>query len=211
MHQYNLEFQRQDDFLEENYVVSDCNASISDLIFNFPVKWGVDPYPRTLLMIGPKSSGKTHLANIWATKANAKFANGEEVSTFKNSNIIIDDIENYAENDLFHLFNQAHEDGKYMLMTASSKPEFSLADLQSRLNAALPVYIDLPDENMIKILLMKGFSNRSIKVGVEVLDYLSLRITRDFHSIATLIEQLDSLALSTKRKITIPLIKELGI
>ena len=211
MHQYSLEFQRQDDFLEENYVVSDCNASISDLIFNFPIKWGVDPYPRTLLMIGPKASGKTHLANIWATKAKAKFASGEEISTFKNSNVIIDDIANYSEKDLFHLFNQTHEDGKYMLMTASSKPEFPLADLQSRLNAVLRVHIDLPDEHMSKILLMKGFSNRSIKVGVEVLDYLSSRITRDFSSIANLIEQLDSLALSSKRKITIPLIKELGI
>jgi chromosomal replication initiation ATPase DnaA len=211
MHQYSLEFKRQDAFLEEDYVISDCNAYVANLIFNFPVRWGVDPYPRTLLIIGPKSSGKTHLANIWAAKANAKFASGEEISTFNNSNVIIDDIENYAEKDLFHLFNQAHEDAKYMLITASSKPEFSLADLQSRLNAVLRVHIDLPDEHMIKILLIKGFSNRSIKVGVEVLDYLSLRITRDFSSIATLIEQLDSVALSAKRKITIPLIKELGI
>lgn len=211
MRQYSLEFKRQDAFLEEDYITSDCNAYVSDLICNFPVKWGVDPYPRTLLIIGSKSSGKTHLANIWGAKANAKFANGEEISAFKNRNIIIDDIENYAEKDLFHLFNQAHEDGQYTLMTASVKPDFALPDLQSRLNSVLQVHIDLPDEHMIKILLIKGFSNRSIKVGVEVLDYLSLRITRDFHSIANLIEKLDQLALSSKRKITIPFIKELGI
>ncbi len=209
MRQYSLDFKAKQNYLEEDYITTSSNLAASNLILNFPTIWGVSPYPRTLLLIGPKASGKTHLAHIWAKKANAEFVtslNHEDGN--KDSNIIVDDIENYEEEDLFHLFNHAHEERKYLLMTSSSKPSFALPDLQSRLNSISTLYLDLPDEQLVKILLMKGFSNRSIKVNIEVIDYLSTRINRDFYSIEQIIEELDKLALSDKRKITIPLIKD---
>lgn len=210
MQQYNLTFPQRYNFLEEDYVWSDCNAYLADFILNFPAQWGVDPYPKALLLIGAKGSGKTHIANIWAKKAGAKFVGQDAILDFHhNYNIIVDDIENYDAKDLFHIFNHAHESGKYLLMTSSSKPDFILPDLQSRLNSIRNLDINMPDENMIKILLIKGFSDRSIKIGVEVVEYLSSRITRDFNSIAICIDELDQYALSSKRKITIPLIKEL--
>ena len=226
MRQYSLDFKAKQDYLEEDYITTSSNASAANLIMNFPNVWGVAPYPRILLLIGPKASGKTHLAHIWAKKAEAKFISSlchprdeggdpffdsdsspGENNKDTNNNIIIDDIENYAENDLFHLFNLAHEERKYLLMTASSKPQFALPDLQSRLNSINTLYLALPDEQLVKVLLMKSFSNRSIKVAIEVIDYLSTRINRDFHAIETFIEALDKFSLNDKRKITIPLIK----
>lgn len=234
MRQYNLAFKAKQNYLEEDYINTSSNDSAYNIISNFPNTWGIVPYPRTLLLIGPKAAGKTHLAYIWAKKAGAEFYpktyhhNQSEILHTPSSraerldpglprhyvprnnkhNIIVDDIENYAEEELFHLFNYAHEEGKYLLMTTSSKPQFALPDLQSRLNSVNTLYLDLPDEQLVKILLMRGFSNRSIKVGIEVIDYLSTRIDRDFYSIETIIEELDKFSLSDKRKITIPLIKE---
>lgn len=206
MLQYNLNFCEVEDFLEENYIVSSSNIDAYNLIIkNFPSLWSVMPYPKALLLLGDKSSGKSHLSSIWAQKFKAE--TNITIDT-KPSNILLDNIENYDQTLLLHLFNHCHEEGKFLLMTSSSIPNFSLNDLKSRINSVNIVRIYRPDQDMIRILLIRAFSKRSMKVPAKVIDYLASRITRDCKNIKDTVSLLDSISSSYKKKITIPFIKE---
>lgn len=207
--QYSLNFDAIEDFLEENYIVSSANLEAYNLIIqNFPHHFGINPYPKSLLLMGAKSSGKSHMSSIWAKKNNAEFLTPSSTIPNKALAAVIDDIEAYDETSLLHLFNYYHEEKRFLLMTASSIADFTLQDLKSRINAINIVRIGNPDEEMIKILLMRCFSSRSLKVSSNVIEYLAARITRDYNSIKDTVAQLDQLSSSYKKPITIPFVKE---
>jgi len=201
--QYSLKFPLQQSYSCEDYIVTEANREAHQLIM-LKQPWGVTPYPYHLLLIGPKSSGKTHLAHLWSQKYGLAFIQPGETH-----GCIIDDVELWHEHDLLHLFNQFHEEHKPLLMTAKSKPSFNLPDLQSRMNSIRVVHLTMPDEEMIMVLLMRYLSVRSLKVSGEVVEYLASRIKRDFDFIRLFIEQLDAYSLDTGRNITIPLISKL--
>lgn len=199
-----MNFPVQRDYSEESYIVSSYNSHIYDVICNFRDNWGVKPYPKALLLVGSKSSGKTHLANIWSKKSGASFFTGGDFS----GNLVIDDLEKHDPIDLLHAFNMQNESENYLLMTATSIPKFSLMDLQSRLNATNIIHLDSPDDEMLKVLIAKSFSEMSLKIPADVVDYISRRIARDFYSIQDFACKLNLFSMSEKRKITIPLVKD---
>lgn len=86
---------------------------------------------------------------------------------------------------------------------------FILQDLTSRLSAVLTIKLHRPDDEMMKIVLMKAFSERSLKVSTEIINYLSSRLTREFSIIHDTVKLIDKYSLEHKRNITIPLLKEL--
>jgi chromosomal replication initiation ATPase DnaA len=188
--QYSLKFPVADKYLIQDYVVTEANHLAYEVLINHAMPWGILPYPHHLLLVGPKSSGKTYLAHIC----------GQD---------FIDDIETFDEEELLHTFNQANEESKPLLMTASALPKFSLPDLRSRVNSVRTLYLGLPDEQMIVVLLTRHFSARSLKVSGEVIDYLATRLERDFDSIRLFVERLDAYALETKRDITVPLVRKM--
>ena len=63
-----------------------------------------------ILLLGPKKSGKTHLANIWANKNNAlKYSTNLEDIITNNKNILIDDFFfNLNEEEVFHILNHCN-------------------------------------------------------------------------------------------------------
>lgn len=203
MQQYSLKFPLQQTYLPEDYIVTEANI-LTHRVIMFEQPWGVEPYPHHLLLVGPKSSGKTHLTHLWVQKYGGNF-----ISPGSTGGSIIDNIELWQERDLLHLFNQYHEEKKALVLTASGKPNFSLPDLQSRINSLRSVSLTMPDEEMVMVLLMRHFSSRSLKVSGEVIEYLASRIKRDFDFIRTFIEQLDAYSLDNGRNITIPLISKL--
>lgn len=203
MQQISLKFPLQQNYLQEDYIVTESNRLAHQIVM-LTKPWGVDPYPHHLLLIGPKSSGKTHLAHLWSQKFGEKF-----IAPSDNEGSVIDDIELWQERDLLHVFNEHHEEKKVLLMTASSNPNFKLPDLQSRINSLRVAALAMPDEEMVMILLIKHFSSRSLKVSVEVVEYLTSRIKRDFDFIRMFIEQIDTYSLDNGRNITIPLISKL--
>lgn len=164
-------------------------------------KWPDWPAP-VLVLYGPPASGKTHLGEVWQTRSRQR---------------LIDDIENWIgsperEEELFHLYNIAKEDGKSFLITAVSPPKdwpFALADLASRLKAAPSVGIEPPDDTLIAAMLMKLFHDRQLELGEDVLNYVLPRIERSYHAARDLVERADRAALSKKSRVTIPLISKL--
>lgn len=203
MQQYSLKFPLRFSYLPEDYIATEANKAAHQIIM-LGKPWGVDPYPHHILLIGPKSSGKTHLAHLWNQKHEGGF-----IEPGGRCGAIIDNIEEWQERDLLHVFNQCHEERKPLLMTARNRPRFNLPDLASRINSLRSVHLTMPDEEMVMVLLMRHFSTRSLKVSGEAIEYLASRIKRDFDFIRKFVEQLDAYSLDIGRNITIPLISKL--
>ena len=102
-----------------------------------------------------------------------------------------------------------NEKKAYVIFTARKPPQFTLPDLQSRINSISHVSIQLPDDDLIFALLFKGFSERQITVEPSVLGYIVRHTRRSFSDIQNLISKTDQLSLQLKRPITIPLIQKI--
>jgi chromosomal replication initiation ATPase DnaA len=197
----------------DEFIESTSNTVAYNIIKNWPASWGVEPYPRSLLISGPASSGKTCLANIWAKKSGALL--------IKKSHLLTENIINHHDgfiieniNDgwdpklLLHHFNIINEHKKYLLLTKSGDVTFDLPDLVSRLKSVNNIAITQPDDELVKILIFKLFSGYSVVVGAEVINYMLKVIPREFGKITHYTSLINDLALKTKRKISIPLVKE---
>lgn len=146
-----------------------------------------------------KSSPKTILSETLFTE------NLSDISAF-----IIEDIEKWDEQILLHWFNKINESQKFLLLTSGQKyHKFTLPDLSSRIYSLHRVEISAPDDDILKMLIFKIFSSKSIKIAPHIVDYLLLNLPRQFSEIISVIEQLDIAALAGKRPITIPFIKQI--
>ena len=193
------------------YILSKSNSEAYSVINKWP-NWPLN----LLLLYGPKSCGKTHLAKIWQEKAKANFLNAEQI--YKNQydlkkNYIIDNIETiHDETALLHLFNLVKEQASgYLLMTASNNPNnigIRLPDLRSRLNLVAEARIGDPDDDILRQMFVKQFTLRQIKVDIEVINYLISRIERSFESLYNIVDKLDKQALEDRKSINIPLAKK---
>lgn len=185
--------------------------------------WPEWPAP-CLILYGPVDSGKTHLGAVWAEKSaaiclKADMIQEDSIADIARShkNIIIEDADKLignlnGEKGLFHLYNIFKEEQQSFLLTLQEPPvrrSFALPDLASRLRAAPSVAIREPDEQLISALLVKLFSDRQIRIGADVLHYILPRIERSFEAVNKLVEDADKKAMSEKRKISIPLLREI--
>lgn len=133
--------------------------------------------------------------------------------------LAIDDIDVLAgqrqwEEGLFHLYNRQREAGGALLFSAAAPPAecgFGLPDLVSRL-AAGGVWRVRPLEDAGLVALVQGRGQAmGLEVSDEVARYLVSRSTRSAPALVALLEQLDRLALSRQRRLTVPFIRGLGL
>ncbi len=195
------------DYLEHDYIVSLCNLEA------YKAVQGEVVWPNNqLLIIGDESSGKTHLAKIWQEKVGATFLNdGDDFANYinKSSAFILEDIETVkSEEYLFHLINFVRNNSFSLLLTAKYLPDFLLADLKSRITAMHKILIKQPDDEMLKILLLKQFSDRQLRINNEVIEYILTRTERSFEFVAKLVNLIDQMSLSEKKGITVPMVKK---
>lgn len=184
----------------EDFFISPSNQIAIDMIKSWP-----DWPAMGAIIIGPYGSGKTHLANIWAKKAAAKYWPEE------GDIVVVDGLT--AELDqtaLFHLFNRLKEAKGALLITAEqpiNQLGLTLPDLVSRLQSLPTATIDQPDEHLMSALLMKQFADKQLKVGMDVIRFMVLRLERTYENIKTVVEQLDQAALGEKKPITVPFVR----
>jgi len=210
MKQITLDLNSQQDYAKDNFITSLCNIDAYNAITK-EVAW-----PKNQLMIiGEESSGKTHLANIWQTKNDAVFLkHNEDFNKYisLNSSYILEDIDLLKNDDyLFHLINHCINNSFTLLLTCKTLPNFKLIDLKSRINSMHKVLIKNPDDDLTKVLLLKHFSDRQLKVSQEILDYILTKTERSFSFISRLVNSIDKLSLEKRRNITIPIIREVFI
>jgi chromosomal replication initiation ATPase DnaA len=201
-------------FGREDFLVSPSNERAYALIERWP-DW---PDP-VLVLVGPKGSGKSHLAAIWAASAHAWTVDAFEVSGSRvphlvsNGALVVEDADGSDRDEaaLFHLLNLARERGACVLVTAAAPPDrWSLRtpDLLSRLRLAPSVSLDPPDDALLRAVLVKLFVDRQLVVDTTVVDYVALRIERSLARAAEVVAALDREALSRGRRITRPMAAE---
>lgn len=197
-----------------DFIESSSNRLAFQYIREWPNNFGVFPYSKVLIIKGPKSSGKSFLANLWAKKTHAlSLKKNHELTNSileHHQAFIIDGFDStWRERDILHYFNILHENNKYLLITLTQMPKLNLADLSSRINSVNKVDISMIDDELMRILIFKQFSNFSIVISDDVINYLVKVLPREVPKILSIIGEINQNSLASKRKITIPFIKEI--
>ena len=213
MSQLIFKFPFTTNYFEEDFYVSTNNFNAYKLIESWP-KWS----SRYVNIFGPPGCGKTHLANIFKKKINSFFIKAEELNNNSLSLIklkeclIIDDYKNNIEEKLFYsVLNQSHQSNQYVIINTLEpikKLSVVLNDLKSRFDSFIDIGIDLPTDDLIRVVLTKNFSDKQIKIEARLLEYILKNINRSYEDIFDLIDKVDALSLSTGKSININLIKK---
>ena len=80
--------------------------------------------------------------------------------------------------------------------------------MKSRFDSFVNIGIDLPTDELIKVIISKNFSDKQVKIENKSLEYIIKNIDRSYEAIFDLIDKLDSFSLSTGKSININLIKK---
>ena len=196
----------------EDYIVSSINKDA--------VIW-LDIWPNWpslgFIVCGPAGSGKSHLASALKTLSHGFIIEAKNLEESKldditeNKCLIIEDIHKFkSEKLLLHIYNLMVERKNNLMFTSNlpiSKINFKLLDLKSRILSMPQINIGLPDDELLKNLLIKQFADKGVLVDFEVINYLIKRIDRSFESIIKMVSRINTLSLEKSKKITIPFLK----
>ena len=204
-------------YYEQDYYVSSNNFSTYRLIESWP-KWSGE----WVNIYGPKGCGKTHLSNILKKKINsieiidAKKINNEILATFKKLDCLI--IENYEQNIDEKLFystlNHLKQLNTYVVVNSNysiKNMNFKLKDLKSRASNFLDIGVELPTDELLRVIISKYFTEKQINLTPKVVEYIIKNIDRSYEKVFEFIKEIDNLSLSSGKSININLIKKLLI
>ena len=113
---------------------------------------------------------------------------------------------------LFNLINNSLISGCRLVFGASQNPasiNFSLSDLDSRIRKINSTEVFPINNENLQEAVKKISQFRSIRLGNKELNYLMTYTERSIDSLINILNKLDDLSIEQKRKITIPLIKEI--
>ena len=214
LNQLLLKFNQKQNFNYEDFFVSKSNYFAFALIEKWP-KWEKN----IVNIYGEKSSGKTHLANIFykknkTIKITEDQLNDEIIKKLKvYENIILEDFKNKTdERLLYSLFDLVDNDNKYLLINSLkpiSEMNFLLDDLKSRSKNCLFAKIENPDDDLMFAIIVKSFSDKQITVDKKLINFIIKRIDRSYGKISDFIYKIDELSLKKKKPINIKTIKEI--
>ena len=214
MNQLIFKFPFKTEYYKQDFFVSSNNFLAYKLIESCP-NWS----NKWLNVFGAPGSGKTHLTKILEKKIqNVKLFSSKDVdnnviSILENVEcVIIDDFQNDIDQKLLYsLLNQSKQLEKYILIN-SLKPlknfQFQTNDLKSRINSFLPIGIELPTDELLKVLIMKSFSDKQVNLDSKLCDYIIKNVDRSYEKMIKFLKDIDELSLSSGKSININLIKK---
>ncbi len=214
MNQLVFKFPFKTKYYEQDFYVSSNNFSAYKLIESWPNWTG-----KWLNIFGLTGSGKTHLSKILEKKINKlKIVNCKNVdhSLIDELNnldcLIIDNFTNNIDEKLFYsMLNQSKQLENFILINSTSPIKdnpFVLKDLKSRIMSFIPVGIDLPTDELLKVIIAKSFSDQQVKLDPKITEYIIKNVDRSYEKIFKLIRDIDNLSLSSGKSININLIKK---
>ena len=202
----------------ENFFISSSNK----LAVNSINKWRLWT-ERKLILLGPTASGKSHLANFWASETCAlKIDRGcilsDDIMEFtKHGALLIEDLDAFIDEEkqerifiqeqLFHFFNALSQAKCYLLITGSTPVSnwgITIPDLFSRLSSYEKVNLMPPDDTLLTAVMVKQFEDKQIKASPEFISFVSKRLNRTFDCVRDFVDLIDELTLREKREVTIP-------
>jgi chromosomal replication initiation ATPase DnaA len=202
-------------FAREDFLGGPSNASALTLIERWP-----DWPDRIMALVGPEGAGKSHLAAIWAETTGARVLAAKLLpetdlpSAFATGALVVEDLDptDLDERALFHLINLAKEERAYVLLTSRLAPAgfpVAIRDLASRLRAVPTVALAPPDDDLLRLLIVKLAADRQINVDEPLVNYLANRIERSFAAAHAAVVRLDEEAMRQHRPVTRALAAEL--
>ncbi len=196
-----------------DFLVAPSNAMAVALIDAWPSWTG-----GKLVVTGLPGAGKTHLAHVWSSRANAQVLpasrlNEADVPSLAAGHVGVEDVSAIAgdaalETALFHLHNLVLANGHTLLCTGDTAVAawgLQLPDLQSRLQGATQADLQPPDDTLLAAVLAKQFNDHQIVPKSDVIPYLVAHMDRSFAMARTLVATLNRESLEQKRAVTRPL------
>ena len=217
MSQLVFKFPFKTKYYEQDYYVSSNNFAAYKLIEswpNWPDKW-VNIY-------GPKGCGKTHLSNILKKKISvieifdAKKIDEQKILKFKKLDcLIIDNYENNIDENFFYsMLNYFKQLNTYVVVNSLlpiKNMKIELKDLKSRAESFVSLGIDLPTDDLLRVIISKSFSDKQIDISPKISEYIIKNIERSYEKVFKFIKEIDDLSLSSGKSININLIKKVLI
>ena len=178
-----------------DFIVAACNQAAVTFVDSFP-NW---PAPAAVLH-GPAASGKSHLAAVWAGKANAKIIGAASLDAdVPDGALVVEDVgAGVVETPLFALI----ERGAPLLITSQLPPAewpVALPDLVSRARALLHFALWAPDDALLMGLAVKLFADRQVQVPENVVTAMIAGLERSPAAIRDFVARADAVALAIKR------------
>ncbi|QJC27765.1 chromosomal DNA replication initiator [Anaplasma platys] len=192
-----------------DYVVLENNRHTYNLLMNNDI-W------QSFILYGPLGSGKTHLAHVWKKLRSADFLLPNNVDTsietIKGSSaVIVEDIDKINnESWLLHCYNFALEKARPLLMTSSMPPKLlplKLKDLQSRLLATLSAKLAEPNEELLRIMLVKLFTDRQLHTDIKTINFILNNVERSFVKLRDIVSLIDTELQGCSGSVTIPFVR----
>lgn len=190
----------------EDFLPAPCNRAALEAVLAWP-RW---PGP-VLCLVGPEGCGKSHLAAVWAARAQpvtvrpcdlvSPSAALERLGAARAA-LWDEACEPADERGLLHLINALAERSGHLLLVGRLPPTrwvLTLPDLRSRLAAAPIAEIAPPDDALLAALLVKQLRDRNLSLAPSLVEYLIARMERSFAGLRRLVRALDRAALATRR------------
>ncbi len=199
-----------------------CEGNSAALKFALRI---VDPSDSESLiyLYGPSGSGKTHLLRSIAGSKFPYLSLHEPVSpehlvsTFCAADgLVVDDLQDMPDDPdlrraLWQLFNEFHTSGRIIAMAGAAPPR-DLANLDdhltSRLLWGLVARLDTSDDSSRSMIIKKVAEDHQIRIPDDVVDYVLATTSREVGALIAAFHQLYRFSMSEKRRITLPLARE---
>ncbi len=213
MSQLIFKFPFKTNYLEKDFFVSSNNFEAYKLIESWP-NWS----NKWINIYGPTGCGKTHLINILKNKLKLTEIDAKNFDSKVNIQLenyqclVIENFENNInENLLYSSINHIKQLDKCIIITSRKSIRdlnAKLSDLKSRFDSFLNLSINLPTDDMIRVIISKNFSDKQIDLNNKNLEFILKNIERSYEKISKFIKDIDDISLSTGKSININLIKK---
>jgi chromosomal replication initiation ATPase DnaA len=168
-----------------------------------------------LALWGESGRGKTHLLRIWAARRGAAWRDGANLAGFPDfdaaGGVAVDDADRAEAGALLHLLNTARDTGRPVLLSSRAAParwDPALADLASRLRAMTAVEIGVPDDTLLRHMLVRWLAERKLVADPALHDRLLTHLPRRPEVLRAAVARLDADALvSRRREVTAPMLR----
>jgi DnaA family protein len=166
-----------------------------------------------LYIWGPPGSGKTHLLNALAAETGGLVWDGSGETAPDTPLIAVDDVEALSESAqiaAFDAYNRTKAAGLRFVAAGENAPAGLRLreDLRTRLGWGLVYRLNPLSDTDMQAALAKHARDLGFDLDPAIANWLLTRTSRNLGYLLQIVEALDRYSLQTKRRITLPLLKE---
>lgn len=175
---------------DSRFIVSEANREA----FEHFRAWSLWPVKATMLT-GPRRSGRSLLARAFVERVGGR---------------LFDGAEKRDEEQLFHAWNAAQDDGRPLVMVVEEVPpawDVALPDLRTRLAVTPVARIEQPDDALFRAIVRLLFADRGMHIPDDCLKYIGDRVERSYWMAERVVEAIDRFAIAVRARLTLPTVR----